>query len=541
MFRFNYRMDHKHFRDVVLLISKIVGIGLLIFFFWWKFQLALTRYFDADEYAYLHWAYNVSSGKLPYRDFFFYIPPGFLWMLAPLFAFFHGVTAFIAGRVLAFVIFCTLSLVAGLLFWEVRRSWVVLFVPLLLVFLPLPSDKFLEIRPDTLAMLLAMLGLLFQVRGIRDIGGIRGKKIAVWFFSGAFYGLSLLVLPKTLPQVAVAVLVAIGWGICVPRSVQRSWIWLRQRISLRERNLVDKGKSILQFFIGIFIPLGLFGLWSLFLGDIGLVWYSITTLPRVVGQETAKMFPMQPDLFFYPNDTFYGENGWSVGLIINHVVWFIGLTMGAVRLLTPWLGTSGELGKYGRSGAWIEFLIAGSFFAHVIFFFWIYPLRHAQYLIPIAVFVVWYTADFIYLLWYKGVNKFPTGIVFTVLVSGCAGLLWIFIRVNSPKLHWTNKIALANIENIHKTIPFNQYLLDFDGSTLYYKDPYYICCLPFGEFVPFMSRKVSSVIAYLEKTQTRYIYEGDLLRVNTLSPDEKNYIRTHYVPYPNIPGLLERK
>ncbi|MBI4065004.1 hypothetical protein HY409_01375 [Candidatus Gottesmanbacteria bacterium] len=508
---------------LVMLIGSITFV--LVVFFWWKLQLALTRYFDADEYAYLHWAYNVFSGKLPYRDFFFYVPPGFLWVLAPLFAFFHGVTAFIAGRVLAFVIFCALSLVTGLLFWEVRRSWVALLAPLLLVFLPLPSDKFLEIRPDTLAMLLATLGLTFQVRGIR------GKKIAVWFFSGVFYGLSLLVLPKTLPQVAVAVLVAIGWGIWVPRS----------GISLREKK---KGKNILPFFIGILVPIGMLGLWSLFLRDIGLVWYSITSLPAVVGQETAKMFPMQPDLFFYPNDTYYGETGWSAGLFVNHVVWIIGLTMGAVRLLTPWLGPSVApqgAAMAGKGESWSEFLIAGSFFAHVIFFFWIYPLRHAQYLIPIAVFVSFYAADAVDIVWAKAKRNsisFIMGITSIIILLGT--LYKTFLLVNSPKLVWTNKAALANIENIHKTIPFDQYLLDLDGRTLYYKDPYYICCLPFGEFVPFMKPKPSSVISYLEKTQTLYIYEGDLLRVNTLSIDEKNYIRAHFVPDPNIAGLLER-
>lgn len=447
-------------------------LGVLIFFLWWHLRLGLTRYFDVDEFAYLHWAYNVFSGKIPYRDFFFYIPPGFLWFLAPMFAFFGGVAPILAGRVVAFSVFAALCAVSAILFWQVRKSWVAILAAVFLAFLPIPFDKLLEIRPDTLAMLLVMLGLLFQVRKEN-------------FLAGLLYGLSLLVLPKTLPQVLVGVLFARSKG----------------------------------FFAGLFLPWAVFGLWALSTGDSGSVWYSIMQLPKEVGVETARMFPMQPDLFFYPNATYYGENGWSVGLIVNHLLWAIGLGMGAIRLLVPKNKT--------------EFVIAASLFSHVIFFFWIYPQRHAQYLIPIAVFVAWYVADFVNIIWKKA------GIIY---LFGLIGLVFVFVRVNGPKVAWDNKESLATIENIQKTIPTSEYLLDLDGRTLYYQDPYYICCLPFGEFTRFMSKQPPSLLEALEKTKTNYIFQGQLERTKTLLQEDQAYIQRYFLPIaPGNPQLLVRK
>lgn len=494
--------------------SKITG-GLLfitasvlsLYFLWSRYQLGQSRFFDVDELAYLHWASHYVHGSMPYRDFLFFIPPGYLWFLAPIFVFVGGITPFFVGRALAFGAFLGMIGVASWLFWEVRRSWAWIVIPLVLAFLPLPSFKFLEIRPDTLATLLALLGLVFEVRYLR-----RGKKLE-GIAIGASFALALLVLPKSLPIVIVGMIV-----LGLAQVGERRWLIRLWWVGL-----------------GFLIPSLIFLFWLLSRGtaSLSVALYLLLKFPfesAVLG----KLFSIQPNFFFYPNVFFYGA-GDSRGLYLNHALWLAGFLFGTYRLLTPFL--SG-----GKREALVELLLAGSFWAQIIFFFYGTPFRHAQYLIPIATFVVWYLADGVFLVWQKVKAFWWKQLLVGMVFIGLGVFLYrTFNDLNQEKLIWKNTETLATIQRIFAVIPNNEYILDLEGAMLYYPDPYYACCLPFGQFAPFLSRPLPSLTATLTVTKTKYIFQGKSGRVNTLLPEDQLYVQQNFVPWEGSQDLLVRK
>lgn len=469
------------------LLIIVTGIVFLIFLSW-HWRLGIERYFDVDEFAYLHWARLVSQGQTPYVDFFFYIPPGFLWFLAPLFLLGGGVWPVVMARVVSWGVFVALCGAVGVLFYSLRGEkkewWLALLPGVILSFLPLPFDKLLEIRPDTLATLLVFLGMIFQ---------IRSPKL---FYAGLWYGLSMVVLPKSVPLAAVAAIVV----------------------------FFSSRKQFVPLIAGMLVPLGLLGLWLVSLGEWNTVVYAFTRLPFET-QKIAQTFVMQPDLFFYPNPTYYGQAGWSRELVVNHAVWIVGLSVGVYRLLT----------------AWKESLVSGIFLVSVISFMYLYPLRHAQYLIPIAVFVSFYAADAVFLVW-QSLRKNKTGqaVFFVGFVALLFLFLQVFLSVNRPKLAWDNRQMLEDMKTIWQIIPKDSYVLDLDGRTLYFRDPYYACCLPFGQYAPYLSRPLPSLSEALERTNTQYIYEGQLGRVQTLTQEDQAYIQSRFRPDKRVSGLLVR-
>jgi hypothetical protein len=470
------------------LLIIVTGIVFLIFLYW-HWRLGIVRYFDVDEFAYLHWARLVSLGQRPYVDFFFYIPPGFLWFLAPLFWLGGRIWPVIIARALSWGVFATLGVAIGVLFYRLRAEkkewWLVLLPGVILSFLPLPFDKLLEIRPDTLAILLVFLGMIVQTRSTK------------LFYAGLWYGLSIIVLPKSVPLVAVAAAVA----------------------------YFSSRKQFVQLVSGLAVPLGIVGAWLITLGSWDTVWNSLTRLPFETSK-IAQTFVMQPDLFFYPNSTYYGGAGWSRELIVNHMVWIIGLGLGIYRLFT----------------ASKERLVSGMFLVSIVSFMYLYPLRHAQYLIPIAAFVSFYAADAVFLVWQR-MRKNKTGerMFFVGFIVLLFFLLQVFLSANKPKLAWDNKQMQVDMGKIWDIIPKDAYVLDLDGRTLYFLDPYYVCCLPFGQYEPYLSRPLPSLEEALERTNTQYIYEGQLARVQTLSQEDQTYINAHFRADPRVPGLLIRK
>lgn len=487
-----------------------IALGLMV---WWKFRLGIIRYFDADEMAYLHWAHNVFAGRIPYLDFLSYVPPGFLYVLAPLFWFVGGTSILVAGRIFAFVVFTGIIASVILLFWQVRKSWLALIAGVFLAFVPLPSDKFLEVRPDNLAMLFVLVGMAFHI----DAMGYGGKRRS-WFWAGVLYTASLLILPKTLPQVAVSLLVTSAW--CVWGDGKR----------FRER-----GRAVLSFVMGLGIPVVIFGVWITAVvrnfHQLDTIVYSLTKLPLEVNR-IGEIFPMQPDLFFYPNSTYYGAGGWNMGIITNHLIWLVGLSVGAIRLVTPFVPN-------GRKGVWAELLIAGSFVAYIATFIYGYPMRHAQYLIPVAVFVAFYAADLMNILWVAFSDRRVYRMVFAVGFLGCLLFLnHINGSVNGPKLAFTNAEDMYALQYVLATIPRNAYVFDMVGSTIYYKDSYYVSGVPFGQWEQYLSRPLPSLRGALEQTKTKYVYQGRLGRVEGLLPIDSAYIRDQFTPSVNAELLI---
>lgn len=506
-------MKHRAFPYIQVCVAAMVLI-VFIYMALTRFNLGVTRYFDADELAYLHWSYRVFTGSLPYRDFLLYVPPGFLYVLAPVF-FLSGVTPMIASRIAAWGIFLAVTFMLGVIYMAfhpkaARMPGVFFFPGIILGMLPIPSDKFLEVRPDTLAMLFALCGIWFQIR-VQDGARIRFAPFA----SGFAYGLSLVILPKTLPQVLVAGVILAAF--------------------LRSSRWKQAARVLFLWAAGVILPFavlfaGIQGVGGY--GSLMQMTYSLVTLPFEVNR-IGEMFGMRPDLFFYPNTVYYGEDGWNVSLIANHILWFVGLTVGAARLVTPFI-------RRGREGVWTELLIAGSLVSHIAAFMYGYPLRHAQYLIPVAALLTLYVADAVYACTvFLGRYHRVAGLVFVCVFL--TGLVWVNDRVVQSKLLLTNSADLHTLQQVMRIIPRGAYVLDLIGATLYYKDPYYVCCVPFGQWEPYLTRPLPDLVEALERTQTAYIYQGKLGRVDSLAPAARRYIHATFEPYNGDPALLIRK
>lgn len=508
--------------------SLVILLGLLLgYLMYWRWQVSQTRFFDVDEFSYLHWAANVARGQRPYTDFFMFFTPGFLWLFAPLFSLFpHEPGVFIAARVVSFGIFLGILFFLWLLFSATRgKKWALLPV-IFLAFLPMPYDKFLETRPDNLSTLLGFGGLVLQVLAMTKQKD--GKSL--WFWSGFMYMASLVVFAKTLPFIMVGstiAFVSFWWG-----KNESFRVWWKSFLHTPKAKL-----ELFAFIQGLAVPLGIFFVWILTLGDIGQAWYSLTTLP-FEANTFGKFTIMEPHLFFFPNGSFYGGSATiTKGLILNHTIWIIGIIAGVLRSVTPFITSQGE-----RKHVLVEVLIGGVFLLSVFGYVQFFPLKHSQYLIPIAIFIAYYCAD-ICAQMLDGIIKRAGTITAFAVILACSYILSIAtIEVNQVKLSWSNVAQLQQIQILADSIPPEATILDLEGRMVFWKDAYYICCVPFGSFVQFLSRPPGSLTAVLESKKIPYIFQGDSNRLALLSSEEQSYIRGNYTPVKGWgQGLWERK
>lgn len=457
-------------------ILILVTLFILGVFLYERGAMSLAQHFDLDEYAYLHWAAHMAIGKVPFRDFFFYMTPGFVWVLTPIFWIFpNDLTPIFVARFVEYGAFILLAFSTAWLFWDRKRSWLALLVPLILFFLPLPNIKFTEIRPDTLGMAFVVLAILFVKKNR--------------FIAGLLYGLSLLVIPKTLPAVIV------GFLFMLP--------------------------NILEPIAGFTLVLagGLFWLFSV--GGTYLIktaLYSTVGIPLETSAKLGGLFPISLGFFFKPNAFFYGV-GSDIARITNHIMWGIGAIIAVWRLVIR-----------------KNLLIPVTFVSQIIFLVLV-STHHAQYFIPLAVWVSYFVADGI-----NEIYKHSKPLLFALFyIPGIVYLLYISYFVVTTRWVLPMNSTFSVVTDMWKTIPKNEYVFDLEGITLYYPDPYYVCCLPFGQTQQYLSRPFPNLIASLEETHTKYIYQGGSLRINTLSLADQAYITEHYQPWNGHKELLVRK
>lgn len=480
--------------SLVPIVVSMTALGLFLWMWYYKIQLGMHRYFDIDELAYLYWATHIHMGLRPYIDFLFYPAPGFFALLVPIISAFDGIAVFAASRSAMLVVFGLLAISLMLVFWELRRSWVVVFIPFLLVFLPLPSDKFIEIRPDTLAITLFLFGLWLHMRYMN------GKKNAL-IVAGLLYGTSIAISQKMVVNVGLVVLGLIGW------------------ISMEKKSW----KTILPIVGGIGIVGGVCLFYLLSLGNFPMVWYSLTTLSFEVSN-LGILFPISPRFFFFHNDVIYGTGGYHIGYFLNLFLWSAGLCMGIIRLFTPFC-------PHGKKGVWQELIVSTVFLFSFIVFCFLLPMKHPQYLIPPAVFVVWYCADGTGDLWERikhtriGQMVFLFGwvIVGVLIYQG-------YMLVTMPKLYWTNDGDVQKAQSLWNTIPQHEPIFDMVGLTMKYPQPYMAPVYPIGQMKLLISYPLPSLQHALEATNTRYIYSGYAGRFATLSAEDQEYIIKKFIP-----------
>lgn len=480
---------------------SVVFMGLLwVVFLFGKAWLGFIRYFDPDEFYYLNWGYHFLTGSRPYFDFFFYATPLYLFVSAGAFIFGHGVIPVLVARFFSFVIFLLLGVSISFLFWQLRRSWVAIIPGVVLTVLPIPSDKFIEIRPDTLAMLLVVVGLLIQISWFRK------KRGFLAFLSAGFYWLSFLVLQKTIP------LLAVGLGMFVIGS-------LGQLLRKPKEVFIGTWFSLVAATALVWLPfLG----WGWLSGDLSLVIYSIFQLPFESQKMWSVYMSMPVDFFFRPNDIYYGHFGYTISFLGNYALWLVGMLVGFMRLV--WL-----VFQWRRTQSYAELTLTLMFLVQVIVYTFYYPVKFIQYLIPASVFVAFYTADVLRLsVAVLAKIRFGKYLSYVVVIMFGFFLYQVFVDTNETKYSATNMGTLRKMINIFSAVPQSEPIFDLNGQTLYYPYPYYGCCIPYGDFAPYLSRPLPSISDSLSQTHTRYIYEGGLPRIERLPMTDKQFIYANY-------------
>lgn len=243
--------------------SVVVTLAALGSWLWFS----RVRYFDPDEFEHLHFAWCISKGMVPYRDFFEHHSPWFHYALAALMPFyqvdrrFDDTLAFIclARRIdlmLAAAALALTFLLARL--WRGSRSgWIAIA---LLAATPVFARKTFEIRPDVLALVLWLGCLVALVRALSAASLSVRRREVLFALSGLLLGSAIMTTQKLL-MVMPAFALAMLWYVA---AGQRQW-----RTRLREVGLQFAG-----FGVPVLATLGYF--WSR--GGLGAFIYFNLTL-----------------------------------------------------------------------------------------------------------------------------------------------------------------------------------------------------------------------------------------------------------------------
>ena len=250
-------------------------------------------------------------------------------------------------------------------------------------------------------------------------------------------------------------------------------------------------------------------------------------------------FYMRPDIFFYPNDTYYGFGGWSVPLIINLIIYISASIWAIGRFIS-------SLSDSDNKKCLREFLIGGTFFANLGAFVLFYPLKHAQYLIPVAPFIAFYFTD---MLWTTKESfpklKWPHEL-WKLAGEALIGLIIILLvivgwQMNQKKVQWVNKPTMEKVTNFLKTIPAGESVYDLTGESIFFKNGYYFCCLPYGQYEEALYLKIPDIEKDTVYRGTKYVHLGWEKRLDEIPVRHARYVRENFIPVEGDKTLLIRK
>jgi hypothetical protein len=210
----------------------------------------------------------------------------------------------------------------------------------------------------------------------------------------------------------------------------------------------------------------------------------------------------------------------------------LGIVTGVVYFFVPFITAQGD-----RKNVLVEILISGTFLLSMLGYVEFFPLKHAQYLIPIALFVAYYAAIAIA----RGLEGMPfVGQVICIIVG-----VFVFIVVTSQvqrvKLGWKNTTQITQARGLLSLIPTQTPVVDLEGRMLFWPDAYYICCVPFGSFEQYLSRRPEKLRTVLEAKAVPYIFQGDTGRILMLSTEDQAYIYQKYTPVDGWKGSLWKR
>ena len=471
------------------------------------------------------------AGEYPYRDFFYIFPPFFLYPVAFIISFFgRSVNALIGARVMIFLAFCGLGIMTFLITRKLRNTLTAIIAVIVLSILPIPADKMLEIRPDNIAIFLSLAGLYAFILAHEK------KSQFIFFLAGLFYSLSLGFVPKTVFFLIPPVLILIFDFISsFPLSViarERSnrgdpginsgllRLPTLRRDPRNDMSLIKELKyHFLPFITGIFLPLLVVVFLFIYYQKPILALQSTTTITASITKLLGTKFYMRPDIFFYPNDTYYGLPGYSGPYLLNLLFYFSASVYAIFFILST-------LSHKDHEKCVREFIVGVSFFLNLYAFVYIFPLKHAQYLIPISPFISIFFAILLEkIMRHRLINQHQTAIIIVVM----AFFSFIAKDMYKAKARWTNQATLGNISNILTAIPKEEKVFDLTGETIFFRDGYYFCCLPYGQYDEGIPFQLPSLEKSLRDNNVHFTHVGEENRLGILPAYHQSIVETYYI------------
>lgn len=460
-----------------LLLLSVLGVILLL-----KLRLLLIRQFDPDEFAYLHWAWLMFQGQIPYRDFFFYGTPVFLWPLHLVFFLPVGPMIAIAGRLMMFLVYGFLLLCAFLTAKRLTKNiHTALLTAIILASFPMTFDKTVEIRPDILMMVLFLGSFLFLIR----------KK---YLWAGILCAVNTLMFLKIV--------------VLLPALLPFLFVDTKQLKS-----------TIIRFILGAAIPVVLFVLYLLVSNIMWDAWNSVVNISRLVNNDQWGFPPLTGLLPF--ELVYVKDGGVSYPWIMNTALVLLSLP-GIIILYIKTRKTPSL------------FLFSILFFMESILLFLLFPRPHMQYFIPLTVIASILSGltivEILHFLSQKIKMSFilPVGLSLVSILLLSSFFLQTNDRIREGNLNNEQLQVLADIPGLIKP---DETVYDEVGSYVFRPDGYFICCLHYEQFVEKLDKTLWSLKENLIKNKTKFIVlDQKGFAFWTPKPADVDFIITHYLP-----------
>lgn len=444
-------------------------IGLLIA----RLYLALTRYIDPDEFAHLHWAYLLSQGSIPYKDFFINFTPLYHLLLLPVFWLPQSSTIVIAARLFQFLLSgLTLFLLYTFVIQITNHRFVGLVAIIIFLAFPMILDKSIELRPD----------LLMTVWLLAALVAIGKKERWSWhraLMVGISTGLSLLTLVKILYALPAT---GVYFAYHVPKNMRlKLFLWMG---------------------IGIMVPIACYSLYLVWNGTSQLAYENIVHGSQLIKRGEGTFSPW---LSFSPIPLVYVDAGGpSVPWLANTVIWIV-----AVAGLFVFA-------RKNRPAAFVFFL----FLAAGITSLFVFPTPYLQYFIPLSVFISVLAAITVHT-----VGKPLLQGLFLVL------LFLSFSQQYRGRIRNTNEEQRKVIDDVLRISKPSETFYDMVGSYVFRPDGYYVCCNEYARFAHLLPFPVPTLRESLVGRKTKFIVLDRVGKSLWLpSPNDLSFILSNYLP-----------
>jgi len=541
-----------------LLIFPVVLLFLLGFVLLLKLSISLNRQFDPDEFAYLHWAYLLTQGKLPYKDFFFIIAPSFLQFLTPLYLLPQGPIVALVGRLVMYLVYLgTLGILFVLVKRITKNTITALLTVLIFTVFPMTFDKTIEIRPDMVMVLLFFISTVLLVNidnktgdhstTLRASAHKENKNKRAGSVKN-FFRLHFLFRRKPMEKTMLGTEVRKNF-LCDLSARQPAYPLRLSEASRTHLLLFLSGfffslSFLIMFKIIFALPAVLFLLlWNqdkktllirLFMISVGMslpliglfVYLSVHSLiPDFITGITSHAYisnagnnTFSPLATLSPWPLIYvTKGGISLPWVVNTVLWIV--TIPSFFLFIK---------AFRRIGLFLLFLFVGATFFVILF-----PKPYVQYfIIPTAIASI--TIAYALTIGFTWIQKQTQTSLWSLLILfSLAGIFgYSFFLQYQSRIHAQNEEQLGVLADISKITRPDESVYDMVGSYIFRPDSYYICCLFTS---PLFADKVKPAIPTLSESliasKTKFLVMDQKGYVFWMGkPEDLAFMTTHYLP-----------